>query len=170
MPDVRRLTAHVPILPAMSHRTRLAALATAVMVVFGATGFLSSRASLQTCDGIAQAHISRSVEQIREFYRSHPDVRDLSFLFQPIHWVAAEPDPTSPGPPWYFFARSYRPSNDALRAPWGFVRSEVTLIPFLVRTYYGYQTTGQSGAGGFLLHVCFFGRVHTLTTVAQWVS
>jgi hypothetical protein len=50
------------------------------------------------------------------------------------------------------------------------VRSEVTLIPFVVRTYYGYETTGQSGAGGFFLHLCFFGRVRTLTTVSQWVS
>ena len=170
MPDVRRLPVRVPFLSAMSHRKRLAALATAVIVIFGATGFLSSRASLHACDGLAQAHISRTVAQIREFHRSQPDVRDLSFLAQPIHWAAAEPDPTSPGSPWYYFARSYRPSNVALRAPWGFVRSEVTLIPFLVRTYYGYQTTGQSGAGGFFLRLCFFGRVHTITTVAQWVS
>ena len=154
----------------MSRRNRLAALATAVLVAVGATGLLSSRASLRTCDGLAQASISRSVAQIREFHRSHPDQRDLSFLFQPIHWAVAEPDPTSPGSPWYFFARAYRPSNEALRAPWGFVRSEVTPVPFVVRTYYGYQTTGQSGAGGFFLHVCFFGRVRTLTTVLQWVS
>jgi len=154
----------------MFRRKRLAALAIAAPAIFTATGLLSSRAALHTCDELARASVSASVDRVRAFYRSHPDQRDLSFLLRPIHWAAAEPDPTSPGSPWYLFARSYRPSPDALRPPWAFVRSEVTPIPFVVRTYYGYETTGQSGAGGFFLYLCFFGRVQTLTTVSQWVS
>jgi hypothetical protein len=91
-----------------------------------------------------------SIEAMRKIHWSTP-------VNRPLTWLSARDVQRSPELSGMAGAPVYRPKGTT-ELPWAYVLSDIR-VPFLVRVFFGSETTGQAGSAWVQDDICFFGCV-----------